>query len=61
MEYGYAFKDKGSGRTVILNHHGKSEEYRLEFSPRESIMLEISPKGIKRIDLGYIPPKMAGL
>ena len=61
MEYGYAFRDHGSERIVTVNHHRKSEQYKLEFAPRESILLEVSPKGIRRIDLGYIPPKMKGL
>lgn len=56
MEYGYAEKDKGFRTTIRVNHHGRSEDYALDFRPMESILLKITPKGIRKIDLGYTPP-----
>ena len=58
MEYGCAFKDTGSEAKVTLNHHGKSEELTLRFEPMESILLEVTRKGARRIDLGYTPPTL---
>ncbi|MBR4755430.1 MAG: hypothetical protein IK076_00650 [Bacteroidales bacterium] len=55
MEYRYAFSDKGSVRQVKVNHHGKSDEVTLEFHPMESLLLEITSSGVRRIDLGYSP------
>ncbi len=56
MEYCFAFTDKGSVRDIVVNHHGKSDRVSLEFRPMESLMLQVTPKGVKKIDLGYIPP-----
>ena len=56
MEYCFAFTDQGSVRNIVVNHHGKSDRVSLEFRPMESLMLQVTPKGVKKIDLGYIPP-----
>ena len=48
MEYGYALRDTGSRRDIVINHHGRSEAYILDFRPGESILLEVFPKGIRR-------------
>ena len=61
VEYGYAFTDTGSTREVVVNHHGRRDAFTLEFRPMESILLEITPEGLRQIDLGYIPPKLRGL
>ncbi|MBR1793028.1 MAG: hypothetical protein IJ764_05250 [Bacteroidales bacterium] len=60
LDYCYAFTDKGTTREIIVNHHGKSEQMTLKFKPQESLMLEITNKGVKQINLGYIPKKMRG-
>ena len=61
VEYGYAFTDTGSTREVVVNHHGRSDAFTLDFRPMESILLEITPEGLRQISLGYIPPKLRGL
>lgn len=58
LPYCYAFTDKGSERQITVNHHGKSEQYTLRFEPMQSILLKISKRGIKQIDLGYTPKKI---
>ncbi|MBR1517367.1 MAG: hypothetical protein IJ620_04420 [Bacteroidales bacterium] len=60
LDYCYAFTDKGSERTVRINHHGKSEEMTLKFKPMESLMLEITANGVKQVNLGFTPKKMRG-
>ena len=55
MEYGCYLQDKGSVRQVTVSHHGRSEDFRLEFHPGESILLEVTADGIKTLDLGYDP------
>ena len=55
MEYGQAFRDTGARRTVRVNHHGKTETLTLAFRPGESLLFEITPKGIRQIDLDYLP------
>lgn len=57
LDYCYAFTDKGSVRDIVVNHHGKCERYTLRFHPMESILLEVTPRGLRQIDLGYTPPK----
>lgn len=61
MEYGMAFKDKGCSREVTVNHHGRSDTVKLDFAPMESLILKITPRGVKVIRPGYIPPKLKGL
>ena len=58
LPYCFAFTDKGSVRHITVNHHGKSEPYTLRFEPMQSILLKISKRGIKQIDLGYTPKKL---
>ena len=58
LEYGYAFSDKGSQRTVTVNHHGRSDEVALDFHPTESILLEAGKDGVRKIDLGYVPSRL---
>ncbi|MBQ4377472.1 MAG: hypothetical protein II793_07235 [Bacteroidales bacterium] len=60
LEYCYAFTDKGAVCPITVNHHGKSEEITLRFKPMESLVLEISPKGVKQVNLGFTPKKMRG-
>ena len=60
IEYCYAFRDKGDERRITVNHHGKSEEIMLRFKPMESLVLEITPKGVKQVNLGFTPKKMRG-
>ena len=61
LEYGYALSDTGSRRSITVNHHGKSESFVLEFPPMGSLLLHITPEGVKPIDLGYIPPVLPPL
>ncbi|MBR1799304.1 MAG: hypothetical protein IJ761_05330 [Bacteroidales bacterium] len=61
LQYGYAFTDSGSQRTITVNHHGKSETYTLDFHPTESLLIEITPSGIRQVDLAYTPQVMPGL
>ena len=61
MEYGYAFSDRGSRREIRVNHHGRSEAFTLEFRPAESLLMRISPEGIRLVGLDYMPPKLRGL
>ncbi len=58
LQYGYAFTDKGCTREITINHHGKTEQYTLNFHPMESLLLKISKKGIEQIDLGFVPEKL---
>ena len=58
LEYCYAFSDKGSKRVVKVNHHGRSDEVTLDFSPMESILLKADKDGVKKIDLGYSPTRL---
>lgn len=58
LDYCYAFTDKGSLRTITVNHHGKSEQVTLRFRPMESLLLEVTKKGVKQIDLGYTPKRL---
>ena len=51
LSYRYAFSDTGSVRSITVNHHGKSEPYKLQFAPRQSIMLKIDKDGIEEIDV----------
>ena len=57
LPYCYAFTDKGSERHIIVNHHGRSEQYTLQFEPMQSILLKINRLGIKQIDIKYVPKK----
>lgn len=59
MEYGKAFDDKGSTREVTINHHGRSDLVTLDFRPMESVLLEASRSGVRKINLGYVPPRLA--
>ena len=58
LEYCYAFSDKGSQRVVTINHHGRSDEVKLDFHPMESILLKADKGGVKKIDLGYSPTRL---
>ena len=58
LDYCYAFTDKGSVRDIVVNHHGKSERCTLRFHPMESILLEVTKRGIRQIDLGYTPRRL---
>ena len=58
MEYGFAFTDQGCVREITVNHHGKSDHVVLDFHPMESLMLKVTPKGVRKVELGYIPPKL---
>ena len=58
LSYGYAFTSGTTTRRITVHHHGKSEPVTLTFRPTESIVLVISKKGIKQIDLGYMPKEM---
>ena len=58
LPYCYAFTDKGAVRHITVNHHGKSEPYTLRFEPMQSLLLKISKRGIKQIDLGFVPKKI---
>ena len=60
LDYCYAFTDPGSTCDIIINHHGKSEPFTLNFKPTESLLLMIEPTGIQQIDLGFTPKKMNG-
>ena len=55
LPYCYAFTDKGSERHITINHHGKSEPITLRFEPMQSILLKINRRGIRQIDLGFVP------
>jgi len=56
MDYCFAFTDKGSTREITVNHHGRSDKVTLDFHPMESLMFQVTPKGVKKIELDYIPP-----
>ena len=58
LDYCYAFTDQGAVRDITVNHHGKSEQCTLTFHPTESILMEITPQGIRQIDLGFTPQKL---
>ena len=55
LPYNYAFGDHGTSRTVTFKHHGKSETTTLTFNPMESLLIEVTRRGIKQIKLNYIP------
>lgn len=56
LDYRYAYTDRGATRDIVVNHHGKSEHYRLAFKPTESLLLKIDRSGIHNIPLNYTPP-----
>lgn len=58
LPYSYAFSDRGSVRTITVNHHGTSQPYTLRFEPMQSLLLKIDKRGIKQIDLNYTPHKI---
>lgn len=58
LPYGYAFSDRGSVRTITVNHHGTSQPYTLRFEPMQSLLLKIDKRGIKQIHLNYTPHKI---
>lgn len=58
LEYCYAFTDKGTERTIRINHHGLQESLQLHFRPTESIMLHITSDGVQTIDFDYFPPML---
>lgn len=58
LQYCYAFTDKGAMRSIIVNHHGKSEAIDLRFAPQESILLKVSPMGVETISLNFRPRLM---
>ena len=61
LTYGQAFTDKGTTRTITVNHHATTETLTVAFRPMESIMLKIDKKGVHQIDLDFTPTKMKGI
>ena len=60
LSYGYAFTDRGATCRIVVNHHGKREPVTLTFKPMESLLMRIDRKGVRFVDLGFIPEKMSG-
>lgn len=58
LSYCYALTDKGSTRNIVVNHHGKSEAFTLRFRPTESLIVQVSRKGIRQIPLNYLPERI---
>ncbi|MBQ0016437.1 MAG: hypothetical protein KBT04_05590 [Bacteroidales bacterium] len=58
LDYCYAFTDKGCTKSMTINHHGRQDHVDLKFRPTESILLEITNKGVKQIDLNYLPKRL---
>ena len=58
LEYCYAFTDKGSARTLTINHHNTASQLDVVFSPMESVLLKVTQDGVEQIALNYIPPML---
>lgn len=58
LDYCYAFTGKAAERPIVVNHHGRHDSFTLRFGPTESIMLEVTKRGLRQIELGYTPPML---
>ena len=58
LEYCYAFTDKGSVRTLTINHHQTVSQLDVVFPMTESVLLKVTKDGVEQIALNYIPPML---
>jgi len=58
LAYEYAFTDNGSDRTIRVNHHDRTDELALHFSPNKSLLLHVTDNGVKQIALDYTAPHL---